>query len=103
MPRSLAPLHRLAKRIVLLERELAEIDSGSARLTRRLCPRLLAEPGIGPLCAAQVLVPSADPSRLRSEPAFAALAGVSPIEASSGPRNRHRLNRGRRSSIGPCT
>ncbi len=90
----LAPLHRLAKRIVLLERELAEIDSELARLTRRLCPRLLAEPGIGPLCAAQVLVSSADPSRLRSEPAFAALAGVSPIEASSGPRKRHRLNRG---------
>jgi transposase len=41
-----------------------------------------------------VLVSSADPSRLRSEPAFAALAGVSPIEASSGPLKRHRLNRG---------
>ena len=41
-----------------------------------------------------MLVSSADPSRLRSEPAFAALAGVSPIEASSGPLKRHRLNRG---------
>lgn len=90
----LAPLRRLAKRIVVLEQELADIDRELARLTRRLCPTLLAEHGIGPLCAAQVLVSAADPSRLRSEPAFAALAGVSPIEASSGPLKRHRLNRG---------
>jgi transposase len=90
----LAPLRRLAKRIVLLEQELAEIDRELAQLTRRLCPRLLAEHGIGPLCAAQVLVSATDPNRLRSEPAFAALAGVSPIEASSGPLKRHRLNRG---------
>lgn len=32
--------------------------------------------------------------RLRSEAAFAALAGVSPISASSGQVTRHRLNRG---------
>ncbi len=90
----LAPLRRLAKRILLLEQELAEIDRELAQLTRRLCPQLLAEPGIGPLCAAQVLVSAAAAGRLHSEPAFAALAGVSPIEASSGPRKRHRLNRG---------
>ena len=35
----------------------------------------------------------ANPDRIRSEPAFAVLAGVSPIEASSGPNKRHRLNR----------
>ena len=32
--------------------------------------------------------------RVRSEAAFASLAGVAPIEASSGQRSRHRLNRG---------
>ena len=32
--------------------------------------------------------------RVRSEAAFAALAGVSPLEASSGQHVRHRLNRG---------
>jgi transposase len=32
--------------------------------------------------------------RLRSEAAFAALAGASPIPASSGQVTRHRLNRG---------
>jgi transposase len=41
-----------------------------------------------------VLVSTVDPTRLRSETSFAALAGVSPIEASSGTIKRHRLNRG---------
>jgi transposase len=89
----LAPLQRLAKRIELLERELTEIDRELNELTRALCPQLLRQPGVGPLCAAQLLVSTADPHRIRSEPAFAALAGVSPVEASSGPIKRHRLNR----------
>ena len=91
--RELAPLRRLAKRIVLLEQELAEADQELAELTRALCPQLLAEPGVGPVCAGQILVSTADPHRIRTEPAFAALAGVSPVEASSGPIKRHRLNR----------
>jgi transposase len=89
----LAPLRRLAGRIVLLERELAEIERELRERTRALCPGLLAEPGVGPLCAAQLLVSTAGPRRLRTEPAFAALAGVSPVEASSGLVKRHRLNR----------
>lgn len=90
----LAALRRLVSRILLLEQELAEIDQELATLTSALCPRLLDEPGVGPVCAAQVLVSAADPHRLRSEASFAALAGVSPIEASSGTIRRHRLNRG---------
>ncbi len=90
----LAPLKRLAKRICLLEQELVQIDRELAQLTAALCPQLLAETGVGPLCTAQVLVSAAELSRLRSEASFAALAGVSPIEASSGPIKRHRLNRG---------
>ena len=34
-----------------------------------------------------------NPDRLRNEAAFAALCGVSPVEASSGKVVRHRLNR----------
>ena len=91
--RQLAPLQRLARRIVLIEREQREIDQDLDELTRALCPQLLDQPGVGPLCAAQLLVSTGDPHRIRTEAAFAALAGVSPVEASSGPIKRHRLNR----------
>jgi transposase len=35
-----------------------------------------------------------NPQRLRSEASFAALCGASPLPASSGKTQRHRLNRG---------
>jgi transposase len=54
---------------------------------------LLAEPGVGVISAAQILCAWSHPGRLRSEAAFAALAGVAPIPASSGQVCRHRLNR----------
>ena len=42
-----------------------------------------------------MLVAAGDnPDRLRSEASFAALCGVSPLDASSGQQRRHRLNRG---------
>jgi transposase len=41
-----------------------------------------------------LLVSSGDPSRMTSEASFAALAGTSPVDASSGMQRRHRLNRG---------
>jgi transposase len=45
--------------------------------------------------AGALLVAAGDnPDRLHSEAAFAALCGVSPVEASSGKVVRHRLNRG---------
>jgi transposase len=59
-----------------------------------VAPTLLAQPGVGPITAAQVLISWSHPGRLRSEAAFAMLAGTAPIEASSGRVVRHRLNRG---------
>jgi transposase len=44
--------------------------------------------------AAQAIVSFSHPGRCRSEAAFAALGGTSPIPASSGQTVRHRLNRG---------
>jgi transposase len=56
---------------------------------------LLTRRGIGPDNAAALLIAAGDnPDRLRSEASFAALCGVSPVEASSGPTSRRRLNRG---------
>jgi transposase len=48
-------------------------------------------PGVGPISAAQILISWSHPGRLRSEAAFANLAGAAPIPASSGLTNRHRL------------
>ena len=59
-----------------------------------MAPALLARPGVGPVTATQVLISWSHPGRLRSEAAFAMLAGAAPIEASSGRVVRHRLNRG---------
>jgi transposase len=87
-------LRRLATRVRLLARELAELEAELARVISPLVPELLDEPGVGPLCAAQLVVSSGEPARMRSEASFAALAGTSPVECSSGPKHRHRLNRG---------
>jgi transposase len=59
-----------------------------------VAPALLAQPGVGPITAAQVLISWSHPGRLRSEAAFAMLAGAAPIPASSGRVVCHRLNRG---------
>ncbi|MEX0757824.1 MAG: IS110 family transposase [Acidimicrobiia bacterium] len=51
--------------------------------------------GVGPIVAADILIAwGSNPDRVTSEAAFAALTGVSAVEASSGEHVRHRLNRG---------
>ena len=87
-------LQRLGRRVERLSREVAEVERALAELVAELAPSLLEECGVGPVCAAQLLVSSGDPGRMRSEASFAALAGTSPVEASSGKQRRHRLNRG---------
>ena len=59
-----------------------------------MAPGLTDRRGIGPVTAAQAIVSFSHPGRCRSEAAFAALAGTSPLQASSGRTVRHRLNRG---------
>ena len=55
---------------------------------------LLALPGVGVVTAAKLIGETGDVRRFRSPDAFAALAGVAPIPASSGQTSRMRLNRG---------
>jgi transposase len=51
--------------------------------------------GVSPVSApAQAIVSFSHPGRCRNDAAFAALAGTSPLQASSGRTVRHRLNRG---------
>jgi transposase len=73
-----------------LQRELARAIE---TLTRRLAPQLLDQPGVGPLAAAQLLISWSHRGRIRSEAAFARLAGCAPIPASSGQTIRYRLDR----------
>jgi transposase len=86
-------LRSTARRIQLLAVEAAELPAELERLVAAIAPWLLELPGVGPISAAQVLVSWSHAGRLRSEAAFAALAGANPIPASSGQVTRHRLNR----------
>uniref|UniRef100_UPI001F37AA51 transposase n=1 Tax=Micromonospora coerulea TaxID=47856 RepID=UPI001F37AA51 len=88
-------IRRLARRIIDLDREIRAADLDLQVLLQQAAPRLMELPGVGPEVAAQLLITAGDnPERIRDESAFAALCGVSPIPASSGRTDRHRLNRG---------
>jgi transposase len=87
-------LRRLGQRAERLSTEVAEAERALAALLAEVAPELLEECGVGPICGAQLLVSSGDRSRMTSEASFAALAGTSPVDASSGKQRRHRLNRG---------
>lgn len=89
-----AIMRRVARRIRRLEREIAELEQQLHDRVNAIAPHLLQECGVGTICAAQLIVSSGDPTRMRNEAAFAALAGTSPVDASSGRQHRHRLNRG---------
>lgn len=75
-----------------------EINDLTARITTAIAaraPRILEHYGVGPDTAAALLTAAGDnPQRMGSEASFAALCGVSPVEASSGKTQRRRLNRG---------
>ena len=88
-------LRALARRHRALTAEIKGLDAELLALCERANPALLGTCGVGAEVASALLVAAGDnPQRMRSEASFAALCGASPIEASSGPRVRHRLNRG---------
>lgn len=86
---------RLAKRAVDLGEDLESNANAMTVLVRQSRAAVLLEKtGIGPVTAAIALTVWSHPGRVRSEAAFACIAGVNPIPASSGNTTRHRLNRG---------
>jgi transposase len=87
-------LRSLAGRVEAATGEAAELEREILVHVQALAPRLLEEPGIGPIVAAQLLVAWSHRGRVRSEAAFARLAGVAPLPASSGQTIRQRLSRG---------
>jgi transposase len=87
-------LRSLARRIEAATAEADELEREILKHVRALVPELLDEPGVGPIVAAQLIVTWSHKDRVRSEAAFARLAGVAPLPASSGQTIRHRLSRG---------
>lgn len=88
-------LRGLAQRILALTREADLTEAQMTALIETHAPELIARTGIGPDSAAALLVVAGDNhDRIHTEASFAALCGVSPVEASSGNTHRRRLNRG---------
>lgn len=86
----------VARRHQELRAEIARLDAALEQLVPNVAPAsFLAQRGVGLQVAAMLLTTLGDnPARLRSEASFAALCGVSPVDASSGKQRRHRLNSG---------
>jgi len=87
MRRQVRHLRELTREVDALERELAALVETQA-------PRLLEVAGVGVLTAAKLVAEVAGIERFGSPAKLARMAGVAPIPASSGARQRHRLDRG---------
>ena len=87
-------LRRKAQDILRLDQQIRENERRLKTILGAVAPQLLEQVGVGPVVAAQLIVSYSHHGRCRDEAAFAALAGASPVEASSGRITRHRLNRG---------
>jgi transposase len=80
-------LARLSQRIATIGRDLTT-------RVQRLCPHLLAVPGIATITAATILAELGNPTRVRNAAALARMAGTAPIPVWSSNTERHRLDRG---------
>jgi transposase len=88
-------LQLLARRILDLTMQINDLKQRITQVLTAHAPQLLDHYGVGPDTASVLLIAAGDnPERLHSEASFAALCGVSPVEASSGKTQRRRLNRG---------
>ncbi len=94
---------RLARRITALDKKIADNTTTTTQLIKQNPAReLLEKTGVGPVTAAVVMAAWSHEGRLRDEAAFASLAGVNPIPASSGNTVRHRLQTRWRPSPESC-
>lgn len=85
---------RLATAILDLSHQLKSNELQLREFTDLIAPGLQEVPGIGPVTGAILVCAYSHHGRIRSEAAFARLAGVAPKPASSGNTTRHRLDRG---------
>jgi transposase len=85
-------LRDLARRAHTVDERAEDYGRQIAALVRSMNPKLLDEPGVGPITAAKLL--ACNPGRFKNEAAFARCNGTAPQPASSGKTIRHRLSRG---------
>lgn len=88
-----AEAKRLACAVLEQTRQLVENHDQLRVQAEQLAPGLQTIPGIGPVTASIIICAYSHHGRISSEAAFAALAGVAPLPASSGNTSRHRLSR----------
>jgi transposase len=87
-------LARLGQRVIMLAKIAADLEKQITAIVQDMTPGLVdAEPGLGALTAAQILLSWSHAGRIRNEAAFAMLSGTAPVPVSSGRTDRHRLNR----------
>ena len=86
-------MRQLVRQIRRLTREANELEREIAKLVAAYAPQLLGLPGCGALIAGRIIGEIAGVERFRSDAQLARLAGVAPLDASSGQQRRHRLNR----------
>lgn len=91
-----AVMRSLGQRVKYLDDEIKQLQTRRQQIIDHAAPAELSNQiGVGPAVTADLLIAFGDNhSRIRSEAAFAALCGASPIDLSSGLHTKHRLNRG---------
>ena len=97
------PVNEIGRQRVDIARELAHdidrLDDQLKASKRRITSAVTASgtsltqiSGVGPICAAQLIGYTGDPTRFPSAGHYASYNATAPIEASSGAKTRHRLN-----------
>lgn len=84
---------QLAQIIAVYDELIATLEADLGRLAEQLAPALLTLHGVGRVSAAKIVGIVGNVDRFTTAARFAAYAGVAPLEASSGDRQRHRLSR----------
>jgi transposase len=82
------------RRMRELTHTIDALETEVAQLVAHVAPRLLAEPGFGPLTAGKLIGEIAGAQRFATDAKLARASGIAPIPVSSGKTNRHRLDRG---------
>ena len=78
--------------VIRVDRDIAAVKRRMGVATAAARTAVLEVYGAGPVVASIVIGHVVDVTRFASRHHFASYAGASPIEASSGPKTRHRLN-----------